>query len=433
MLLISTNSLDFGIGYSQRIIQRWINVITLMITLFLVDIIPCRGQQTCSLCHGTGDNPNYCRVCKGSGIGYKFIPEICMACAGGDQCCKICKGTGRHGTRRVKVPCSVCDGIPSIICPYCKGKGKTYGEHPDSTNNVCLTCNGKGTVQKACTACAGTGKAAFVSEYRMRHDIDYWVCIECHGQKKMRSKCLDCGGTGTKVEYIKRYRDRTLQFLNIRFMCEPCVHSKIYEHIGFVGSGTLNGNIRFEDGKFVNYSSRNSTQSNGWYNYHVTLRNTDVSYSDSLVQMECTYSSYGAMTPNGSPASNWKREKQEITNGADKNASYKIVEGKAFSEVVEIEYVNDSTIIETYNGNSYYRKYIITSHHIQIITPSEDDMWNVEIWLSEGRPIRIKDYSGERQYKYIDFDSHNNWTKRELVNSEGETLRTITRTITYNE
>lgn len=413
------------------------NRIVSLICFILVTCI-CYGQgniseKECAVCKGTEESPNYCHSCKGTGIAYQFIPEMCRACAGGNKNCPVCNGSGKYGTRRVKIACPTCNGKSTDKCPNCMGSGNVTIEKNDSLIGKCPSCKGKGTIEKLCPACGGTGNSAYISEYRMKHDIDYWVCRACRGMKRTYSKCNDCKGTGTEEGFIERQKERTLQFLNIRFMCEPCVHSKIYEHIGFVGSGILNGNIKFEDGRFVNYSSRSSTQSNGWYNYHITIRNTDVSYSDSLAQMECTYSSYGAMTPNGSPASNWKREKQEIKNGTDKTASYKITCGKASSELAEIEYVNDSTIIEKYNGNSYYRKYIITTNHIQIITPSEEDMWNVEIWLSKGQPIRIKDYSGERQYKYIDFDNHNNWTKRDLVDNEGKTLRTITRTITYND
>lgn len=409
----------------------------LILCYFSISVIA-QGQESSPkanslICKGTGINPNCCYVCKGKGTIYQTFQEMCRACAGGNKHCPVCKGSGKYGTRRVKVVCPSCDGILTDKCPDCVGSGNVTIEKNDSLIGKCPSCKGKGTIEKQCSACSGIGNSSNVSEYRMKHDIDYWVCRACRGMKRIFAKCNDCKGTGTEEGFIERQKERTLQFLNIRFMCEPCVHSKIYEHIGFVGSGTLNGNIKFENGRFVNYSSRSSTQSNGWYDYHITIRNTDVSYSDSLAQMECTYSSYGAMTPNGSPASNWKREKQDIKNGTDKTASYKITCGKASSELAEIEYVNDSTIIEKYNGNSYYRKYIITTHHIQIITPSEEDMWNIEIWLSKGQPIRIKDYSGERQYKYIDFDNHNNWTKRDLVDNVGKTLRTITRTVTYND
>lgn len=408
----------------------------LLLCCFLISIIAHSQENSpnakCT-CGDTGVSPNYCRVCKGTGVKYNIIPEMCRACAGGNPHCSVCKGSGKYGTRRVKVACLSCDGKSTYKCPDCLGNGSATIEKKDTLIGNCPSCNGKGTVAKKCSACGGTGNSAYVSEWRMKNDIDYWVCKACRGMKRIYLKCEDCKGTGTKEGIFGRQKERALQFLNTRFMCEPCVHSKIYEHIGFVGSGTINGNIIFENGKFVNYSNRSSTQSNGWYNYHVTLRNTEVSYTDTLVEMVCTYSSFGAMTPNGSPTSNWKHEQQEIKKGIDKTASYKIVYGKVYSDQAEIEYINDSTIVEKYNGNDYFRKYIVTPQRIQIITPSEEDMWNITIWLNEGRPVRIKDYSGERLYKYTEFDSHNNWTKREEVDNDGETLRTQTRIITYNE
>ena len=312
-------------------------------------------------------------------------------------------------------------------------EGASSNEGVDTTRLACPTCKGRGTIEKKCSACAGTGKSPNISQYRMKHDIDYWVCTKCRGIKKWSSKCVDCDGTGNHEDYVKRFLNQTLHFLNLRFMCEPCVHSKIYEHFGFIGSGIINGNVIFDNGRFVNYSSQTSTPSNGWYNYHVTCRRTDIIYMDSMVQMNCVYTSYGSMTPNGSPASNWKREEPKIKNGIDKAALYMLHDGKATSKNLEIEYVNDSTIIDRLSENGHYRKYIIANNHVSITTPSEGDMWNVEMWLENGFPVRIKDYSGDRYFRYIAFDSHSNWVKKEEVDVKKQIIKTIERKIDYND
>ena len=161
--------------------------------------------KICKNCKGIGENPNYCRSCNGKGIGYKFIPEMCRACAGGNPRCPICRGTGRYGTRRVKVPCSACDGIPSLACPSCNGKGKMYIQQQDSTYikaGTCQLCQGKGKIQVQCSACGGTGRSAHITEYRMKHDIDYWVCRPCQGYGKRYDKCPECKAFNNDVTVI---------------------------------------------------------------------------------------------------------------------------------------------------------------------------------------------------------------------------------------
>lgn len=409
--------------------NRYIVLICFLFATFICFGKDNKTKVDCTLCKGTGDNPNYCRICKGTGISYEPIPEMCRVCEGENPYCPICGGNKNRENRKVKVPCSACNGIPSFNCPNCKGTGKTLGVYSEEVKAVCPTCNGKGSVQEKCSVCGGTGKSVAISEYRMKHDIDYWVCKKCRGMKKMCIKCTDCNGTGTEDSYIETYKNRTIQFLNIKFMCDPVIHIPIYEHLGFVGNGTINGKLVFYNSLFTSCTQRISTPSNGWYNYIITSRKTNISYTDTLIGMKSSYMSYGTMIPNGAPSLTWNKEKQEVKQGINKTAVYKIKKGKVLSDQATIKYINDSTIIE--ECSDYLMTYIITPNHIRISSFSNEDMRNIEMWLDKGCPIRIKDYKGDRRYRYTKFDKNNNWVKREELDQKGNVIETFKRDIVY--
>ena len=68
--------------------------------------------------------------------------------------------------------------------------------HNDSiqtdTITICDMCKGEKYIFKPCKYCAGTGNAVYVSEYRMKYDIDYWVCEHCRGHKGVYVECPIC-------------------------------------------------------------------------------------------------------------------------------------------------------------------------------------------------------------------------------------------------
>ena len=224
----------------------------------------------------------------------------------------------------------------------------------------------------------------------------------------------------------------TQNYLHIRFMCEPCIASStpVYENYGFKGSGRTN-EIWFEKGRFVSHEHRSSTPSNGWYDYKVTSHYTNAYYSDTIAMISCEWLSYGTFfSPNGDPARSYDGKEQEIKKGTEKFELFTKTNGRAKCDF-EIEYANDSTIIEKHSA-TYSRTFTITPNHIQIKTSAENDIWNVEMWLESGNPIRIKDYRGERYYRYTVFDDKGNWIKRERINNEGSIVFTETRIIDYN-
>lgn len=296
------------------------------------------------------------------------------------------------------------------------------------SSSHCVYCNDKGYITKSCPACFGSGNATSISKYRMQHDIDYWVCEVCRGMKTVRVKCKYCEGIGVGVNNTERYKERTLQFFNIRYMCEPKLILRIYENIGFLGTGIINGNIRFDNGRFSGCSKKSINPSNGWYNYIVNTEKIKVSYLDSLVQREYSCLTYGTKYKDGPPALDWNGKEQKI-NRKEELSVFEIIDGKSCN----IIYENDSTIIEKFKNGDYYRKYIISTDHIKVMTSVDKDMWNVEMWLDKGLPIRIKDYSGDRCYRYVEFDSNKNWIKREEIDEEGKVIQTVKRDITYIE
>lgn len=234
------------------------------------------------------------------------------------------------------------------------------------------------------------------------------------------------------AQTVNNIEQLTKEYLNLRFMCEPCIRSSVpvYENIGFKGSGII-GNVGFEDGRFVSSFKRSSNQSNGWYDFRVTEHRTIVTYSDTLAIISCDWLTYGALLPNGSPAKTFDRKEQEFKKGTDSYVLFVIKNGKANCCSFEIEYVNDSTIIEKHS-DTYSRIFTISPQHIKISTPFEDDMWNIEIWLKNGNAIRVKDFRGDRCYQYTEFDSNGNWIKRKQINKEGFIILEETRNINYN-
>ena len=59
-------------------------------------------------------------------------------------------------------------------------------------NDTCDMCYGKGVIFVPCKYCAGTGNATYISEWRRKHDVDYWVCEHCRGRKGFYQKCPKC-------------------------------------------------------------------------------------------------------------------------------------------------------------------------------------------------------------------------------------------------
>lgn len=178
----------------------------LILCYFSISVIA-QGQESSPkanslICKGMGINPNCCYVCKGKGTIYQTFQEMSRACAGGNKHCPVCKGSGKYGTRRVKVVCPSCDGILTDKCPDCVGSGNVNIEKNDSLIGKCPSYKGKGTIKKQCSTCGGTGNSANVSEYRMKHDIDYWVCRACQGYGKRYDKCPECKAFNNDVTVI---------------------------------------------------------------------------------------------------------------------------------------------------------------------------------------------------------------------------------------
>lgn len=102
--------------------KRQLLVITALLTIHSIYAqymeIPHR-LDTCTNCSGTGINPNYCRICHGTGqYGIRRVYERCPACAGGDKNCRYCGGTDVK-SRIYPEMCRACAGGLPYKCRYC--------------------------------------------------------------------------------------------------------------------------------------------------------------------------------------------------------------------------------------------------------------------------------------------------------------------------
>ena len=59
------------------------------------------------------------------------------------------------------------------------------------TNDTCDMCQGKGVMFVPCGYCGGTRNATYISEWRMKNDIDYWGCVHCRGRKGFYKNILN--------------------------------------------------------------------------------------------------------------------------------------------------------------------------------------------------------------------------------------------------
>ena len=59
------------------------------------------------------------------------------------------------------------------------------------------------------------------------------------------------------------------------------------------------------------------------------------------------------------------------------------------------------------------------------------DLWNYDILLKNGLPIRIKHNGKTSTYNYLAYDEFDNWIKREVIDNNGISI-TQTRRIIYS-
>lgn len=175
-----------------------------------------------------------------------------------------------------------------------------------------------------------------------------------------------------------------------------------YMHYPLLGSAQVD-DYTVKKGKLISYVHRNIMESNGWDNYIATEGSHHIQYSDSMIIVSCKHSKIGDRTG--------------IRDTTSHSHSYSIA---------DISFKNDSTYMVRNN-------WILTAdeHHWSNRTENENDLWNIEVDIENGFPVRIKRGTKTICFKYLKFDKFGNWIEREIISDISSSEKQI-RTIVYS-
>lgn len=175
-----------------------------------------------------------------------------------------------------------------------------------------------------------------------------------------------------------------------------------YQYYPLYGTAKI-GEYTITDGKLVSYGHESKRESNGKDATIDTSELHDIHYSDSLITVTCNFCTRG-----------FHSGKKETSH----SHSYPIT---------SLTLVSDSTI--------YYceAKWQLTAinNHWSNNTGYPNDLWNVEVVFEKGMPVKIRRGTEVTSYQYLEFDRFNNWTKRTVIDENGNS-RIQVRSIEYS-
>lgn len=186
-----------------------------------------------------------------------------------------------------------------------------------------------------------------------------------------------------------------------------------YKHYPIKGSGKIN-DYAFEHGKLKSYSRSYMTESNGIYHFSLKEQCDSIIYADNIIKI------LHSTRKKGFPDSSLAKEKG-LKNNWNISAHY-----HTFNISDSIVKINDSTFI--YKGIPLF--ITITKNHWKINTKN-DDLWDIDIILTDGLPIRIIHNGKITTYRYLTYDSFGNWVKREIIDEKGNSMIQV-REIAYS-
>lgn len=186
-----------------------------------------------------------------------------------------------------------------------------------------------------------------------------------------------------------------------------------YKHYPIKGSGKTN-DYAFGHGKLKSYSRSYTTESNGIYHYYLKEQCDSIIYADNLIKI------LHRSRKKGFPDSSFAKEKG-LKNNWNISAHY-----HTFNIRDSIVKINDSTFI--YKGIPLF--ITITKNHWKI-DAKNNDSWNFDIILTDGLPTRIMHNGKITTYRYLTYDSFDNWIKREIIDENGKSMIQV-REIVYS-
>lgn len=145
----------------------------------------------------------------------------CLTCSGKGEIEKIC--TSCSGNKTITIDCDACLGLGNVNgspCSICSGNGKI--------TSTCEECNGTGSILSKCADCQGKGEIE--SECDFCSGTGEVACSSCEGKGKIYKEyeiCPDCDGSGkcTACEGLG----------NIDSVCNTCFGNKIIDCEDCVG------------------------------------------------------------------------------------------------------------------------------------------------------------------------------------------------------
>lgn len=202
-------------------------------------------------------------------------------------------------------------------------------------------------------------------------------------------------------------------FIDIFTWFNPIMHNA-YCQYPIKGSGKIS-NYVVEEGKLKSYSHSYTTESNNIYLYYLTEIHDSIIYSGKSINILCN------SRKKGFPESSFA-QKKGINNDWIQSTHY-----HTYNVEDSILKVNDSIYI--YKGTPW--SITITKNHWVIKSSYKNGLWNYDILLKNGLPIRIKHNGKTSTYNYLAYDEFDNWIKREVIDDNGISI-TQTRRIIYS-
>lgn len=190
-------------------------------------------------------------------------------------------------------------------------------------------------------------------------------------------------------------------FIDIFTWFNPIMHNA-YCQYPIKGSGKISNYI-VEEGKLKSYSHSYTTESNNIYLYYLTEIHDSIIYSGKSINILCN------SRKKGFPESSFA-QKKGINNDWIQSTHY-----HTYNVEDSILKVNDSIYI--YKGTPW--SITITKNHWVIKSSYKNDLWNYDILLKNGLPIRIKHNGKTSTYNYLAYDEFDNWIKREVIDNNG--------------
>ena len=268
--------------------------------------------------------------------------------------------------------------------------------------DTCVNCHGTSVNPNYCRVCNGTGRNKAWSEYN-RHRVSFH-CMACAGG--MPYICSQCkNGFSHIVDICFKEQKR---FMPLWY------YLGLIEDFYFIGNAEINNSFVINNHKITKITS-GTIENQNWQYTSVTYNNGKCkARTEGMIGMHDYEKVYVI-----DAGFYWVDSIKTKYTSEPKMQRIMRNEGRAEAarqDFYKAHYENDSTFIAD-------MKYIITPNYILC--------GHEEFFFKEGLLVKRVLHGKEYVYKYLKFDSRNNWIERDEITGAGEQVIRQNRTIRY--